>query len=441
MLPCQQGPLPRPWCGYQGTPKFLIPQGGVAAHPDRDESGCPPQPSKDGSTCAHWTALGGGGHRVVGLPAAYGSHADARDAGRGRPHRDRRRGSDLVRLLLDLRRARHLPRRRAVPLLLRLPGDRAAPRPAPLAAAAPASRGRPGRGHHRGGLRAAAVGAGRRGHPRRPQRRLGDPVGVGRLPDPRRRAARADAAGGAGPIGTSRGRLGLLRGPEPVAAAGPGLPAPARAGCRRRCPARPRLDARLRGPGVVRGAAFPTGSAAGDDRLTRPGPQARDRGPAPARAHRTPAAGARHRQHGRRGRDRRRHGGPGGAGARADLVPAGRAAAHGGRARRGSRRGAGGLPRQVVVPGDDEPRDPHPHERCHRVDRSPAVDRPRRATAGVRARRPHGRRRAAGDHQRHPGLLQGRGRRDGHRGHRLPAQRGRRRRRGDRGRAGPRPRP
>ena len=73
-------------------------------------------------------------------------------------------------------------------------------------------------------------------------------------------------------------------------------------------------------------------------------------------------------------------------------------------ARRSGERG------EEFVPGDDEPRDPHADERRHRHERAAA-----RHAAGARAarlRRDHPRlgRRAADDHQRHPRLLEDRGR-------------------------------
>ena len=65
------------------------------------------------------------------------------------------------------------------------------------------------------------------------------------------------------------------------------------------------------------------------------------------------------------------------------------------------------------VPGDDEPRDPHPDERDHRHERAAARHGPERRAAGVRHDGLVERRGAPGDHQRHPGLLEDRGRQDG----------------------------
>ena len=79
------------------------------------------------------------------------------------------------------------------------------------------------------------------------------------------------------------------------------------------------------------------------------------------------------------------------------------------RRRRGRQRG------QERVPGDDEPRDPHADERGHRHERAAARHAAHRRAARLRRHDPRLRRRAADDHQRHPRLLEDRGRADGHR--------------------------
>ena len=119
-----------------------------------------------------------------------------------------------------------------------------------------------------------------------------------------------------------------------------------------------------------------------------------------------------------------RHHDPAGAGVHPHRPPAALGARGEARARRDPRRGAGGLPREVGVPRHDEPRDPHAHERRHRPDRPAAEHRARRPPAPVRRGRARRRRRAADDHQRHPRLLEGRGRQARARDHRLqPARR------------------
>ena len=81
---------------------------------------------------------------------------------------------------------------------------------------------------------------------------------------------------------------------------------------------------------------------------------------------------------------------------------------------RGGQGGAGlgraGQPGQVHVPRGDEPRDPHADERHHRDERADAGYATRRGTARLRRDDPDVRRRAAADHQRHPRLLEDRGR-------------------------------
>ena len=96
------------------------------------------------------------------------------------------------------------------------------------------------------------------------------------------------------------------------------------------------------------------------------------------------------------------------------LVAAGRdrhperPAVRGGPRRPGRRRA--GEPGQVHVPGRDEPRDPDPDERDHRDERPDAGHAADRGAARLRRDDPDLRRRAAADHQRHPRLLEDRGR-------------------------------
>ena len=73
----------------------------------------------------------------------------------------------------------------------------------------------------------------------------------------------------------------------------------------------------------------------------------------------------------------------------------------------------GGQRGQERLPGHHEPRDPHPHERRHRHERP--ADGHAAEPGAARLRRDHSqlRRRAADDHQRHPGLQQDRGGQDG----------------------------
>ena len=68
---------------------------------------------------------------------------------------------------------------------------------------------------------------------------------------------------------------------------------------------------------------------------------------------------------------------------------------------------------QERVPRHDEPRDPHADERDHRDERPAERDRARRGTTRVRDDDLAQRRRAPHDHQRHPRLLEDRGRADG----------------------------
>ena len=94
-----------------------------------------------------------------------------------------------------------------------------------------------------------------------------------------------------------------------------------------------------------------------------------------------------------------------------------------------TRRSPGGVEDQVAVRLDDEPRDPHPHERRDRAHRAPPPDRPRRGAGRACLRREGLGGEPAGDHQRHLGLLEDRSRQDGDRGvSARPAGCGRRRR-------------
>ena len=77
----------------------------------------------------------------------------------------------------------------------------------------------------------------------------------------------------------------------------------------------------------------------------------------------------------------------------------------------GGRRG--GQPGQERVPGQHEPRDPHADERHHRHDRAGPGHRADAAAARVPRPGQELGRRAAGGHQRHPRLLQDRGRQAG----------------------------
>ena len=86
------------------------------------------------------------------------------------------------------------------------------------------------------------------------------------------------------------------------------------------------------------------------------------------------------------------------------------------RGARRARRGRGRQRGQERVPGDDEPRDPHADERGDRHERPAAGHAADRRAARLRGDDPRLRRRAADDHQRHPRLLEDRGRAHGHRG-------------------------
>ena len=83
------------------------------------------------------------------------------------------------------------------------------------------------------------------------------------------------------------------------------------------------------------------------------------------------------------------------------AVPRGAGSPRGGRGRR---------PGQEHVPRRHEPRDPHADERDHRDERPAARHAARRRAARLRRHDPHLGRRAADDHQRHPRLLEDRGR-------------------------------
>ena len=81
------------------------------------------------------------------------------------------------------------------------------------------------------------------------------------------------------------------------------------------------------------------------------------------------------------------------------------------RAPAGARGGGGGDTRRRAPSSRlDEPRDPHADERDHRHERTPTAHRPRRRATGVRGDHPYEQRSAPHDHQRHPRLLEGRGR-------------------------------
>ena len=82
----------------------------------------------------------------------------------------------------------------------------------------------------------------------------------------------------------------------------------------------------------------------------------------------------------------------------------------------GARRGRGRQRGEELVPRDDEPRDPHADERGDRHERPAARHAARRRAARLRGDDPRLGRRAAHDHQRHPRLLEDRGRPHGHRG-------------------------
>ena len=79
----------------------------------------------------------------------------------------------------------------------------------------------------------------------------------------------------------------------------------------------------------------------------------------------------------------------------------------------GARGGRAGERRQERVPRGDEPRDPYADERDHRDERPAPRDGARRGAARLRRDDREQRRGAARDHQRHPGLLEDRGRPDG----------------------------
>ena len=85
-----------------------------------------------------------------------------------------------------------------------------------------------------------------------------------------------------------------------------------------------------------------------------------------------------------------------------------RPAVRGGPRRPGRRRA--GQPGQVHLPRRDEPRDPDADERDHRHERPDARYAADRRAARLRRDDPHVGRRAAPDHQRHPRLLEDRGR-------------------------------
>ena len=86
------------------------------------------------------------------------------------------------------------------------------------------------------------------------------------------------------------------------------------------------------------------------------------------------------------------------------TTPGCSATARGARGRRGSQ------PGQELLPRRHEPRDPHADERDHRHERPAARHAAQRRAARLRRHHPVLRRRAADDHQRHPRLLEDRGR-------------------------------
>ena len=147
-------------------------------------------------------------------------------------------------------------------------------------------------------------------------------------------------------------------------------------------------------------------------------------------------------EHQARRRVRRRR--PAAAGNRSPPTSASRCATRGSSPRR--RRRARGRDRQrgqELVPGHDEPRDPHADERGDRHERPAARHAARRRAARLRGDDPRFRRRAADHHQRHPRLLEDRSRADGHRGAAVRPARVRRvgARPGRRARGGEAPRP
>ncbi len=87
-----------------------------------------------------------------------------------------------------------------------------------------------------------------------------------------------------------------------------------------------------------------------------------------------------------------------------------RTADDGGRASPGDGGGRGGQPGQERIPGQHEPRDPHADERHHRHDRTGPGHRVDPRAARMPADGAVLRRGAADGHQRHPRLLQDRGR-------------------------------
>ena len=82
----------------------------------------------------------------------------------------------------------------------------------------------------------------------------------------------------------------------------------------------------------------------------------------------------------------------------------------------GARRRRGRQRSQERLPGHHEPRDPHADECGDRHERAAARHAADRRAARLRRHHPRQRRRAADHHQRHPRLLQDRGRAHGHRG-------------------------
>ena len=189
-------------------------------------------------------------------------------------------------------------------------------------------------------------------------------------------------------------------------------------GCRGPAPARARRGSLLR----VRGHGGPGNPGGhGSTRLGQRGCRAPRPTPAPPAASRPAPRGACRPG----GRARAGGGGHGRAGQGSRGDPAGQPARTGGRGaghpgrppgrRPGTGAGprarsrAGGRPGQGRVPGQHEPRDPHPDPCHHREHRAAARDPPGRGAEGIRRHRAGLGRGAARAGQRHPGHLAHRG--------------------------------
>ena len=109
--------------------------------------------------------------------------------------------------------------------------------------------------------------------------------------------------------------------------------------------------------------------------------------------------------------------------ARPDAGAGAPARGTGGGAGRRQAQGRGSHRDEVHVPREHEPRNPHADERDHRPLASRPQDPAVAQAARLRRQGPQRRHVAAGDHQRHPRLLQDRGRQARHRNHRLQARR------------------